>query len=171
MDKQSNSEQIEIKLPTHNKAVALFNIAIRPWVAIVITWAFFFISLALSWEVPASGAVMVCGALIAEIFYQNQTWTKLNVDPSGSVPLKPNADTGSPVIWGKYVVWGAGKGKMAYLLSLAKSYEVKFDSNGKEATWYYRDTVMRVEKLVLYTVVITAVSGTIVWGYGHLIFK
>lgn len=170
MNQRSVVEKKKIILPKHNFIFAMFCIAPRPWIAMSSTWGVFIVSLILSWEVPSSGAVLVCGALISEIFYQNQRWTKMNTDPSGSFNLKPDSSTGSPVIWGQFVIAPAGTGKLGILLSLAKGHEVRNSSNDEGMVWHYKNTVERIEKVILTAIVFTAVVGTIVWGYGHLIF-
>jgi len=131
---------------------------------------FFLISLLFFWEVPSSGAVLVCGALISEILYQNQRWTKLNTDPSGSFYLEPDSNTGSPVIRSQYTIAPAGEGKLGILLSLAKDNELVDISDQNKMLWFYKDTVSRIGNIIVFTDAFTAVIGTIVWGYGHLIF-
>lgn len=163
-----NNKQ-NIKLPKNNYLKAMFSVAAWPWMVIIFVWSVCIVSVANSWEVPASGAVLVCGALIAEIFYYNQRWTKMNTDPSGGFKLISDSNTNAPGIFGQFVIAPAGAGKLGALLSLAKKHEVTI--NESESFWYYRDTVSRIEKIVFTAIVFTAVSGTILWGYGHIYFK
>lgn len=171
MNQQNKTVPVKINFPRFNTVSSLITVALKPWIVMLSAWCFFVGSILFSWEVPASGAVLVCGALISEILYFKQRWTKMNTDPSGSFPLKPDSNTGLPVIWGQFVVAGAGSGKLGHLLSLAKEGEVRIDTVDNSATWFYMDTVARVEIIVLSAIVFTAVSGTAVWGYGHLIFN
>ena len=95
----------------------------------------------------------------------------MNTDPSGSFNLKENGlNTGAPIIVGQFAIAPAEKGKLGSLLSLAKEHELQINSNGSKALWFYKDTVARVEIAVVWAILITAVIGTAVWGYGHLYF-
>lgn len=164
---KNNNENIE--LPKNNYFKAMFLVASWPWVVIIFVWLFCFFSIVLSWEEISSGAVLVGGALVAEVLYHNQRWTKLNTDPSGGFKLIPDSSTSAPIISGQYAMAPAGSGKLSIVLSLAKNYEVK--SNESETYWYYKDTVERIEKIIVGVIVTTAVLGTILWGYGHIYFK
>lgn len=158
----------QLVMPSYSTFWALFIIASGLWLLIVFAWLVVFVSILCSWEVPASGAVLVCAALIADIIFENYRWRKLPCDPSGSISLVPDAVTGKPILITKYMSAPAGKGRLGALLSLAKGDEVKREADD---TWYYNDTVRRVEKIILLIIVITALFGTALWGYGHLLFK
>ena len=163
---KNNSHNIE--LPTMNYLKAMFLVALGPWVVLISVWFFVAVSIAISFEEPASGAVLVCGALVAEITYYIQYWTKMNTNESGAFKLIPDLNTRAPIICTVFVNCPAGSGKLGALLSLAKDHEVQeIDSNNY---WFYRATVARIEKIISILIVITAIFGTALWGYGHLIF-
>jgi len=160
----------EIIIPKINVFKAILVVALKSWVVLASSWAFFIYSYLYSWEIPASGAVLVCGALLSEIFYQNQNWTKMNTDPSGIFRIIPNGINGNPIIKGQYITAPAGAGKLGSLISLANDYELKNVAGAYEMRWHYNDTVSRLERNILWCTVLTAVMGTFIWGYGHLIF-
>jgi len=161
----------KINLPEYHFIKSIFLVAFKPWIILITSWIFVGVSITISWQVPASGAVLVCGALLAEMFYQHQRWTKMNTDPNGSFKLVSDASTNAPIINGMYVNTPAGTNKLGYLLSLAKDFELNKNETESEIWWHYNDTVQRVEKLVFTAIATTGVLGTVLWGYGHLFFN
>lgn len=134
----------------------------------LVVWISFASSLFFSWEVPASGAVLVCGALISDVLYQNQRWTKMNADAMGVKLFMDDSNPRRLIAQNQFFIAPVFSGKLGILLSLARNSEVRISPD--ENTWYYIDTVARVRKSISLAIVLTAVMGTIVWGYGHLIF-
>lgn len=159
----------DLALPSMNYIVALFILTSKSWASIFVAWGVVIISIATSWEVPASGAVLICGVIIAEILYEHEGWRKMPTNPTGSFILQPDGITGFPVMEGEYATAPATTGKLGALISLSKKREIQ-EIDGYPV-WFYLDTVKRVEKPILYAVVLSAVCGTGLWGYGHLIFK
>lgn len=159
----------EITYPTTNPVRAYFKLGLPVWISLLIGWVIFIISAVLNWEVPASGAVMVCVALIAEILYEQFWWRKMPCDPHGHFAIKKDSNTNGPIIW-SYKVVPAWDGQAGALLSLSRKNEVMNIQGYPDPQWCYRDVVQRVEKMFLACIVSTAVFGTLVWGYAHLIF-
>lgn len=159
----------EIKYPTINPVIAYFKLGVPVWVSLIIGWLIFAFSAVFNWEVPASGAVMVCVALIAEIFYEQFWWRKMPCDAHGCFPLKRDSNTSGPIIW-SYQVVPAWNGKTGALLSLSRKNEIMNVQGNPDPLWRYREVVQRVEKKFLIGIVLTAVVGTLIWGYAHLVF-
>ena len=98
-------------------------------------------------------------------------WRRLPGDPSGFIPLKRDSNSGYPVMWGPVVVMGPiTKGKFGALFSLAKDSELCNISDRPDPHWIFRITLERVEKIPIYVIAATAIVGTVLWGYGHLVF-
>lgn len=168
MNKEIRAEKNKIILPKYTFLYAWFSVATLPWSVMLVVWIFFAGSLLISWEVPASGAVLVCGALISDILYQNQRWTKMNTDPTGVKLFMDDSNPRRLIAKNQFFIAPVFSGKLGILLSLARNSEVRI--NPDENTWYYNDTVARVRKSISLAIVLTAIVGTIVWGYGHLMF-
>lgn len=134
-----------------------------------LAWLFVFFSIIINWEIPASGAVLVCSALIAEIYYEQLRWRRLPCEPSGIFPLVKDNSSEFPILWGNFAIAQTKGGTLGALLSLAKDDDIKKRSDDSDPYWHYRNTVDVVEKLVLHCIVATALTGTALWGYGHLL--
>ena len=160
--------KIDINYPKMNKVIAYLVLGKSVWIALAIGWVVFIVSSIISWEIPASGAVMVCVALIAEIFYENQWWRKISCDPHGCLPLKRDENTGGPIIW-SYQIVPAWRGKTGALLSLSTKDEIMDIHDNPDPHWRYKSVLQRVEKIFLLCIITTAVIGTLVWGYAHLL--
>jgi hypothetical protein len=160
----------EIEMPKKNTLLALYSVAAKPWSVLFSCWSIVVFSIFFSWELPASGAVLVCGAVLAELLYQRQRWTKMNTDPSGGFDLIADLSNGKPIITGQFSIAPAGTGKLGSLLSLAIETELKSNQQGSQIHWFYTDTVRRIESYVATAVAVSAILGTILWGYGHLLF-
>ena len=90
--------------PQYNYFYALLKIAPLTWSSIFGAWLFVIISFAIPFEVQASGSVLVCGALLAEIFYLNLSCRNLHCDNLGNVELQRHLITGKPILWGEQVM-------------------------------------------------------------------
>jgi len=161
----------EVKLPEMNPMIAQFILAKASWLVIVAGWAFVVFSFLISWEQPASGAVLVGCVIAAEILFERERWRKLPSDLSGRIQLQRDSNSGFPVLWGPVVIAPANKGKLGALISLSKESEIHNIHGHQNPYWIYKDTVARVEKSITYLLAFSAIFGTLLWGYGHLLFK
>ncbi len=161
----------ELEFPRQHKLVAFFQLAPEVWVIILVAWLVFAFSAVNSFEVPASGAVLVGGALISEMFFERLRWRKLPCGPDGQFFLVPDAETKKPIAQNQYCIAPAGEGKLGALLSLSRIGKVELNPRKTEMNWYYRDAVDDAEKVIFVAIVVTAVCGTLIWGYGHRFFS
>lgn len=163
-------ELSDINYPKKHTLVAIFNLAPVIWTTVLAVWLVFLVSAFFSFDVPASGAVMVGGALISEMFFEQLRWRKLPCDPDGQFYLVPDAETKRPIAQNKYWIAPAGTGKLGALLSLSRTATVKMNPRETEVSWYYKEAVENAEKIIFRVILITAICGTLIWGYGHRIF-
>lgn len=161
----------EIRLPEINPVIAQFMLANTSWLVMFAGWAFVIFSLLISWEQPASGAVLVGCVIAAEILFERQRWRKLPSDLSGRIQLQRDSNSDLPVLWGPVVIAPANEGKFGALISLSKQSEIHNIHGHQNPFWIYKDTVARVEKVITYFLAFSALFGTLFWGYGHILFK
>jgi hypothetical protein len=158
-------------MPQYNCVWAVIKVAPHLWVTLVLVWIIVVVSTLLRFEVPSSGAVLVCGALISEVMFEGLHWKRLQgIGPSGVVQIVPDQNQRAQLKGGDFRA-PAWCGKFGALLSLGDHYGLIRRSSDEYAEWFYRDTVWRVEKIIMGGIIITAVAGTILWGYGHLLFQ
>ncbi|KAF7783596.1 hypothetical protein PRUB_a3411 [Pseudoalteromonas rubra] len=111
---------------------------------------------------------MVCGALIADVLYDQFLWRKLPcTDHQGCFPIKEDNDSKKPYIASDEIM-PAWNGEVGALLSLSKSDEITTKQNKPWPMWHYSKVVRRVEKKFSYSIIATAIIGTLIWGYAHL---
>ena len=85
--------------------------------------------------------------------------------------LVPDAETKRPIAQNQYCIAPAGDGKIGALLSLSRKDKVKMNPRKTEVHWYYRESVENAEKVIFRAILITAICGTFIWGYGHRVFE
>jgi len=154
-------------MPGYNYFWSLLKIAPWVWGVLFVVWLFVIVCYFFSFEVQASGSVLVCGALIAEVIYERLDCRKVNCDYFGYIELSTVLDSGIIYIWDEALVV---KGNLEGLLSLAKDDEIETVKLGS-AKWNYKMAVSRADMFVLFAIVLTAVAGTALWGYGFLIIE
>ena len=164
-------ELSDIEYPQQHPLVAFFELAPAVWITILAVWLVFAVSAIFSFEVPASGAVMVGGALVSEMFFEQLRWRKLLCGPDGQFYLVPDAETKRPIAQNQYCIAPAGDGKIGALLSLSRKDKVEMNPRKTEVHWYYRESVENAEKVIFRAILITAICGTFIWGYGHRVFE
>jgi hypothetical protein len=157
-------------MPSKHWLAAYWTLCPPIWLCIGVAWMIVVVSIATSFQVPASGAVLVGSALISQMLFESLGWRKLPCPPDGSFCLVPDAVTGRPIAQNQFCVAPAGGGRLGALLSLTEGHQVKVNEHRREVTWFYRDVVEKTENAFLTCIISTAVVGTFLSGYGHLIF-
>ncbi len=157
----------DIKYPEINPIAAYFSLGRSVIIPLLIGWLVVFLSVTMKFEVPSSGAVLVCTALIAEVIFEGQWWRNMPCDHHGFFPIKRETKSNRPIIWG-YQVSPAWEGQAGALLSLADKSRIISVQGSVDPLWNYRETVNVVEKRFKFIIVTSAVVGTLVWGYAHL---
>jgi hypothetical protein len=159
----------QVVMPQYNCVRAIVKVAPEVWITLFLAWICVFVSALLQFRIPASGAVLVGGALIAETMFDMLHWRKLQGGgPGGSFLLKPDSRTGKPIMHGDFIIVSARAGRVGALMSLAKDDEIKSPPD-EYSRWFYLNTVERVEKIITWTIIATAIAGTVLWGYGDLL--
>ena len=127
---------------------AWFRIAPWIWLPLIVGWVWVGVSWWIGFEFPSSGAILVCAAIIAEAFLL--TWPHL-------VPFDVEK---SPVIFDT----SAEESDSPHLYTIAKDSEK--DEHGKWVAW---KTSRRVQRIFVTSIIVSAIVGTVIWGYGHLL--
>lgn len=140
------------------------------------------VSVALNWEVPSSGAVMVCAAIVAEFVIRNLDWLHVaNMVGYDSLRLQ-RIDESSPVHWARQKAFRVVKvGKVPEFIHPSATPELQkirsramqsdFVNNSDDNDWNIRITARRIERMLTWLTSIWAVVGTLIWGYAHLVFN
>lgn len=68
---------MDFKKPKCEWWVVFYRIAPKVYCWIMWTWLWLFISVIFNFKVPSSGAVLVCGSIIAEMYFQGLGWRKI----------------------------------------------------------------------------------------------
>lgn len=161
----------------------LWNVSPIGLVAPGLGMLWFFVSLLMNFEVPSSGAVLVCVALISEFFKENSSLfhaasyvgynvlKKEVINPTGplhrdrELAYRIVGDTSSNVP--NFIHPNATEE-----LDSVKALAHQSDFYGvEEGSWNVRLTARRIKRRFSVINSAMAVAGTALWGYGDLIFK
>lgn len=149
-------------------AVAYWTLCPSFWTTLVVGWFVVLSSVLATFQIQASGAVLVGCALISQMLFEQLRWRKLPCPPEGTFYLVPDGTTKKPIGQNPYCYVPVGSGRMGALLSLSPDHLIGVNEHRKEVTWFYRDVVHRAEKVFLASSITSAVLGTLLSGYGHL---
>ena len=147
-----------------NMLVAWFLIAPHVWLTLCIGWSFLFGCIVSGWEVPASGAVLVCFSLIADTMMRIVSWGKLR-----TFSLITQFRLSQHVKGGVFFFTDGYKmpadRPVLCLFRLADPREEFW--HGKEECWRASKTAHRVSERIYICIIASAFVGTLVWGYAH----
>lgn len=170
------------KIRAHPKFLSWVDVAPLVWLALLAGWLCVLISALIGFQFPSSGAVLVCSAVLSELAFERlryRSWPRVDSghfwifglfeDANGSLGLASD----SMLIAGSAEGFG---GPVRALLSLSKDDEWNERGNFRRghvegACWVYSYTIGRVEKIMTVSIVVSAVVGTLIWGYGHCLFR
>lgn len=137
------------------------------------------VSLQFKFEESASGAVLVCVALICEVWISNSPWKNIS-DCVGFNYLKrvklPSVSHESVYAY-KIIDSSNASFDLGYIHYSAtaqldrlmeRALAEDFDSNCREF-WDFRRTSRRILRCLSIIIVMTAIGGTLLWGYGSYI--
>lgn len=149
----------------------------------------------LSWEVPSSGAVLICSCVIAEIFHLREPWNALSNYPGSYVAESQNADPNNPKLthyhfsdlgdWALYNAGLAQKKPSAKIITDAGNLRQTRSLNRLERfarlqdepnfrgkpEWSYNTAAKNADNVFTSINVALVVLGSLLWAYGHLIWK
>jgi hypothetical protein len=155
-----------------HKAKAWYLFGRRVWISLALGWFVAILAIILG-EPGRAGAFLVCAAIIAEVFHekghrrfitsiqpglrQSFLYREVEYPEKGKagIEVTPNA-------------WTSSKSTVSAtdwpLYHLARSDE--FSADGNSRLWFLERTMARVERRVDYSIVATALAGTILWAFG-----
>jgi len=164
-----------------NAILELWNAAKLPICILLagILWVIFSL-VAIQCEVPASGAVLVGCAIAAEFFIRNLNWIHLG-NMIGYVPLRRAVTNPQSPIWADRLdayqmikeakipeyVHPSATDELDKIRAFATLHEYDIENS---PDWNYRLTARRLEIRLTLLSAICAITGTIIWGYAHLLF-
>lgn len=165
-------------LLSYSKILSWYGVAPKIWCVLGLGWLWVILSFTFKFEEPSSGAILVCAAVFAEVFYERsvfRNWRRMNYGEYFGFALTEDAagrlglGDGNLMICGK--VGGFG-GPVRALLGLSResdwSKSCTYQGQHTDGTfWIYSYTIARVEKAFTTFILTTAVIGTVIWGYAH----
>lgn len=131
------------------KIFAWWGIGWKAWTCLGAGYAWVFVSLAMRFEEPSSGAVLISFCVVAEIFYSSENWL--------SISNKAITITDEP----------SNLEEINKLRPFAFPYK-EFDNS--DWCWKTHEVRDYVQIRIQWAIALSAVLGSILWGYGHLIF-
>lgn len=140
----------------------VFDILFSCWMWVIVCRLF-------EWQVPASGSVVIAGTIAAEIFWLSAEWRwSLNALRGDVFKRSSNGYYECRENNGELIKLGGVTGHdLDRFYYAAKKSELPSGLFGK---WYGRSTVKRFERIVAWSIAISAIVGTLLWGYGELLY-
>lgn len=129
--------------------MAWFGIAPAIWLALSAGWVCVLVSWSIGFEFPSSGAVLVCAAIVAEAYYSRWPYRKIDLVKTYLIVTNRIMDSDS-----------------SHLRALANEKETNADGNGDWVAWM---TAGRIDRILAKPIIVSAIVGTAIWGYGHLL--
>jgi hypothetical protein len=164
-----------------NRFTSWYETAPLLWALLSIGWLWVIASFAVSFEFPSSGAVLICCAVLGEVYFERIHYRKWPMAAAGErkfAELTRQKDravtlnTESIFIMGDIMRGGHYRGLLSISRSNEWSESAIFDRRERKGLfWNYPSTIKRVENVATYTVVISVVVGTFIWGYGHCLYS
>lgn len=157
----------------------LWNAASLAIIILLVGIVVVFVSIILDWEVPSSGAVLVCSAIVAEFVIRNLDWLHA-ANFVGYDPLRlQKIDEDSPTKLAQQKAFRIVKNaKFPEFIHpnatndleklRAHALESDFVDFSNSNDWNIRMTSRRIERRLTWLTSISAVVGTLIWGYAHL---
>lgn len=166
-----------------------FLLSKTAWTALFSGWVAFFLSLALSFEIPSSGALMICGVVAGEVFHSSQMWLRFVAANADAYVQRVDGTTGDGVsashfgvytvtqlygqqLGSKSVTSGSG-GSLFSKLEIMDNGPLRHDRGIEfkgQRMWSLSEEAGKYDKLFHLSSAITAFAGSVLWGYGHLIW-
>lgn len=164
-------------LESRGKLASWYETAPMLWALLIAGWLWVIASFLLSFEFPSSGAVLICCAVLGEVYFERlhyRKWPMASVGEEKLAEITRQKDGGvtlnteSIIMLGDVMQGGHYRG----LLSISEKLEwtetgINNGRSRKGLFWRYTSTIKRVEKIATYTVVVSVIAGTGIWGYGH----
>ena len=154
-----------------------FSLRIIPIYWALITFGIVFVlgSLVFCFEIPASGSVLVFCSIFAELYFRSEEWIYISykdsflaeshLDPKEAHQNRRHQlhlyEYGGTYVQADFIYFL--KARTVHLKQLSSDTSVA----GK---WSFNSSVSRLTSFISWVSAITASIGTVLWGYGHLVF-
>ena len=165
-----------------------FSVAPIAWWSLLIGWLWVLVSYIMAWDVEASGAILVGTCVLAEMRFNLLKWRSFGFmagmdDLTWSLPAQQDRQSKNiprgQAAWYNSSVGEAStqnaKGEDYYLKSVQALHRLANDAEDHPGshppTWFYYLTKERVERRINIIISISAILGTILWGYGDFFFS
>lgn len=178
---EHDSERMK-QVRSHPWILCWLEIGKEIWITLSLGWCWLFVSFFLSYQVPSSGAVLVCCAIVSDLFFARKRFRTYPRSEVGNLIGFGLVETTQ----GKYALFYKGlfiigetdgfRESIRALLGLSKDDEwTKYsyiDTRLVEGTfWICGFTIDRVEKVISTSIIISAVFGTLIWGYSNCLYE
>lgn len=178
--KQSNSKYVKRQggmfvtlLKILKTSVILSKMA---WTILSVGWLLFLLSLVNSWQVPSSGALMICAVVLAEMLHRSRPWVGFwTSNPNKFVArndthfrifdLNKIGNDEAQVPNGTPIFKALEKMDRAPL----KTNRAKWLVEGK--IWSLNSEAYKYDLCFNVVATITVIFGSGLWGYGHLLWS
>jgi len=167
----------------------VFKLTYFPMGALLFGYFWIFISWLIQFEVPSSGAILLCMCVIAELFLGSQEWVRISFRDYSYVAYGEYIEEPDSPMFSFYnrlastkVDPSTKKPTADVILStnhpIHRSLCVMFDTSGKKYATklgalpvknydqMQRSFHLRAQMVVAFS----AILGSVLWGYGHLFF-
>ena len=134
-----------------SKFKAIWNLGWPIWVSLFIGLLVVSVSFLVGFKFPASGAVLVCSAIVSELAYTRLRWHR---GKTTTVGLKD----GMPV-----------QGIFESLINSEELWALSRNSEMYSNGWRISDTANRISFYMAVIIAGAAIIGTIIWGYGDMV--
>lgn len=149
------------------KFKAWWKVARPAWLPLLIGYGWMVVSWIIDFQVPSSGAILLSTCLIAEIRFNQQNWRKIAITHRVEGKRTRTEKLGERYEVGTYIITAAnGQHPLDRLFAVAKPSD--FFQDGE--TWNMSQVNDRVESVVFWVITISAIIGSVLWGYGHIYF-
>lgn len=158
------------------------RVAAVAWAALAVGWLWALISVALEFQVPSSGAVLVCATVLTEVSFERMSyrhWPRGERHDSAMFRLVEDDERRLGLSRDDMLIIGKEDGFSGVVKALlgisndqdwiAQGYITGTPKSG--AFWRYGLTIVRVERMVTTAVVISLIGGTLVWAYAHCVYE
>ncbi len=157
--------------------VSLFSVVPVYWCLIFFGILSVVLSIIFRFEVPASGSILVFCSIFAELYFRSEEWIYISYKDQ-YFAKSHMMDEGKSQRGRQHALElfdldnNSNQGNYVHILKTrTKNLQKLSDSYNSKGHWNFNSAVSRITSAISLFSAITAATGTLLWGYGHLIFK
>ncbi|WP_152618562.1 hypothetical protein [Leisingera sp. ANG-Vp] len=143
-----------------------FAVAKGAWISMILGYSWVLFSLLTDWKVPASGAILICASLIAEIRLTGQEWNRLATRFPIDRLHKVEGSDETFYRAGEVVIRNSNE-TLDCLRAVARGKNVAPGG----FYWSLSGAADDVNQVVNWFITVSAILGSVLWGYGDLLFS